>query len=235
VLLPLCVVAMVAIVVWLARHRQAASTRVREARLLTEMTVAAVGIVVGYAASTLTGSSHLRYGFARDFLLPALLAGTVSVALVSAGLWLLLSRIGRRGPLSPEFGFVVSSVLASAVLVAGIAYARANGIPRIESRALGSVVYSARCGKGACDVSIAAKTRSGDPISIPEASNLTFGCGSVHPRFTMYVSKPVGRVSLTRACPSPRLVSAWPTVMGLPPGSYELHKVKVESVTRPSS
>ena len=31
-----------------------------------EMTVASAGLVVGYAASTLTGSPHLRYGFTLD-------------------------------------------------------------------------------------------------------------------------------------------------------------------------
>src|SRR5262249_3284526 len=83
VLLPLCAVAVAGIVVWAVRHRAAARPRSRAIRLLVETTVAATGLVFGYAASTLTGSPHLRYGFARDFLLPALLAGIVAIALVS--------------------------------------------------------------------------------------------------------------------------------------------------------
>jgi len=232
-LLPLCAVAMVAVVVWFARNRPAAAGKVRELRLLVEMTLAAVGIVLGYAASTMTGSSHLRYGFARDFLLPALLTGIVAAGLASAGLWLVLSRMGRRGRLSPEFGFVVLSVVGAAVLVVGVAFARAHGIPRIESRQLGSVAYTARCSDGACDVSIDAKTTAGHPISIPETSTLTFGCASARPRFTVYVEKPTRGVRLTPACRAPRLVSAWPTVMGLPPGSYELHAVTVKNVPQP--
>ena len=51
------------------------------------MTIAATGIVLGYASSTLTGPSHLRYGFARDFMLPALLTAIVTVVLGSTGLW----------------------------------------------------------------------------------------------------------------------------------------------------
>jgi hypothetical protein len=40
-------------------------------------------------------------------------------------------------------------------------------------------------------------------------------------------------VRLTRPCAGPRLVAAWPTVMGLPPGTYELHAVKVRYHSTP--
>ena len=81
--------------------------RVRSLRLLREMTIAPAGLVLGYAASTMTGPSHLRYGFARDFLLPALLTAIVGVALVSVGLWTpALASVPRRR-LSPEFAFGV--------------------------------------------------------------------------------------------------------------------------------
>ena len=229
VLLPLCVVAVTAIVVWFARHRLAASGKVRELRLLLEMTLASAGIVLGYSASTLTGSSHLRYGFARDFLLPAVLAAVVAVSLASAGLWLILSR--RRGArFSPEFGFVVPAVVVAAGIVSGIAVARAEGLPRIESRQLGPIQYTASCRGSVCDVSLTARTTSGQLISIPEASILTFGCGDDRARFTVYAERPTSGVQLARRCSDPRLVSAWPTVMGLPPGSYELGAVAVENV-----
>jgi hypothetical protein len=195
------------------------------------MTIAAAGIVVGYAASTMTGSSHLRYGFARDFLLPALLAGIVSVSLVSSGLWLLLSRRRRRrADLSPESGFVILAVAGAAALVAGATFARSHGLPRIESRQLGPVAYTARCTGDVCDVSIQASTRAGRTLSIPEASTLTFGCGSGRARFTIYVEEPADGVRLGRRCRDPQLVAAWPVVMGLPPGSYELRAVMVENV-----
>ena len=149
VLLPLCLVAVALIVVWAARNRSMARDRLRAIRLLAEMTIASTGIVVGYAASTLTGSSHLRYGFARDFLLPALLSGIVGVGLVSAGLWLLLTRrAGRR--LSPEFSFVLLAFVGSACAVLVLAYARANGIPRIEGSQLGAVTYTATCRDDTC-------------------------------------------------------------------------------------
>jgi hypothetical protein len=227
VLLPLCLLAVAAIVVWAVRHRAAARADLRVIRLMAEMSIASAGIVLGYSASTLTGSPHLRYGFSRDFLLPALLIGIVAVGLISAGLWLVLRR--ARFPVSPEFVFVVVSVVGSACLVVGLAYARANGIPRIESRQLGAVTYTASCRGAECEIAIAATTTSGQPISIPESSTLTFGCGSRKPRFTVYAEDPTAGVRLTEPCPDPRLVAAWPTVMGLPPGSFELSAVDVRN------
>jgi len=233
VLLPLCVLAVAAIVVWAARDRRAAEPRSREIRLLAETTIAASGIVLGYAANTMTGSNHLRYGFARDFLLPALLSGLVAAALVGVGLWLLLARLGpvRIPPtsvrLSTESVLVVVAFVVSGALVAGAAAARSEGLPRIESRSLGPVVYTATCARSVCDVELSARTVSGRPISISERSTLTFGCGSDTPRFTRYVEQPSAGVPMPVTCREPRLVAAWPTIMGLPPGSYELGFVRV--------
>jgi hypothetical protein len=228
-LLPLCLVAVVGLVVWAVRNREAARERLRAIRLVAELTIASAGIVVGYAASTLTGSPHLRYGFARDFLLPALLTGIAGVGLASAALWLLLSSRKRERGLSPQFVFVVLALVGSACAVAFLAYARANGIPRIESAQVGSVKYTATCRGDSCRIAIAAKTTSGDPISLPQASTLTFGCGSDEPRFSIYSGTPSAGVSVGATCRNPRLVAAWPTVMGLPPGSYELAAVKVRN------
>ena len=110
-----------------------------------------------------------------------------------------------------------------------LAYARADGIPRITSHHVGSVVYRASCIGQDCDVSVTAMTSAGRPISIPEASTLTFGCGSDVARFTLYETSLSTGVRLTRPCPDAKLVAAWPTVMGLPPGSFELAAVKVEN------
>ena len=227
VLLPLCVIAVLALVVWFSRRKATGTSSARELRLLFEMTVAASGIVLGYAASTLTGSSHLRYGFARDFLLPALLTSVVSVSLVTAGMWLVLSRLQRRGGLSAEFKFVILSVVVAAGTVTAATVARSHGLPRIESRQLGPVSYAARCSGDTCHIAITAKTRAGAPIAIPEASTLTFGCGSSRPQLSTYASRPTEGVRLPTTCRDPRLVAAWPTVMGLPPGSYELSFVDV--------
>jgi hypothetical protein len=229
VLLPIVVIAVAWIVVWAVRHRSAAHERLRAIRLLAEMTIASAGIVVGYSASTLTGSPHLRYGFARDFLLPALLMGIAGVALVSAGIWRLLSSRKRERGLSPEFVFVMLALVGSACAVVVLAYARANGIPRIESKQLGAVTYTATCSGDTCRVAMAAETTSGRAIAIPQASTLTFGCGSDKPRFTVYAKTPADGVRVDGTCSSPRLVAAWPTVMGLPPGAYELAAVEVRN------
>ena len=228
VLLPLCLVAAGALAVIAARRRETNPGRARSIRLLLETTIASAGLVLGYAASTMTGPAHLRYGFARDFLLPALLTGIVAVALISVALWTLLSSRTRRR-LSPEFTFGIVAFLGSAFLVVALAYARAEGIPRIESRHIGSVVYDATCGGTDCQVSIAATTSGGRPISIPEVSTLTFGCGSNEARFTVYEKTPTARFALAHPCPDARLVAAWPTVMGLPPGIFELAAVKVRN------
>jgi hypothetical protein len=229
VLLPLCIVAVAWIVVWAVRHRPVARERVRAIRLLAEMTIASAGIVVGYSASTLTGSPHLRYGFARDFLLPALLMGIAGVALVSAGIWRLLSSRKRERGLSPESLFVVLAFVGSACAVVVLAYARADGIPRIESAQLGTVTYTATCSGDRCGIAMSAETTSGREIAIPQSSTLTFGCGSDVPRFSVYAKNPGDGVRVDETCASPRLVAAWPTAMGLPPGSYELAAVEVRN------
>jgi hypothetical protein len=234
-LLPLCVVAVGAIVVWAARNRVSAAPRAREIRLLAETTIAATGIVVGYAASTMTGSNHLRYGFARDFLLPGLLSGLVAAALFGVALWLLLARLGplRIPPtgvrLSTESVLVLVAFVVSGALVAGAAAARSEGLPRIESRSLDRVVYSATCAGSACDIELSARTMSGRPLSLPEPSTLTFGCGSDRPRYTEYVESLARPVRVDPTCADPRLVAAWPTVMGLPPGGFELAAVRVRN------
>jgi hypothetical protein len=227
-LLPLCIVAVGGLVVWMARRRSVATGRERSLRLLVELTTAATILVLGYTASTMTGSPHLRYGFARDFLLPALLAAIVAVALASAGVWLLLARRSRL-VIRPESVFMVLALATSVVLVAGAAYARADGIPRLEARQLGPVSYLAHCEGSQCVVSLDAARPDGKPIGIPEASVLTFGCGSTRARLSIYVARLDEPVRVPANCADPRLVAGWPTVMGLPPGSFELAAVSVEN------
>jgi hypothetical protein len=228
VLLPLCLLTVGALALVAARNREAAGERVRSLRLLLEATIASAGIVFGYAASTMTGSPHLRYGFARDFLLPALLTGVVGVALVSLGLWALLAA-GRRRRLSPEFAFGIVAFLGSAVLVVVLAFARADGIPRIESRHLDDIVYTASCTGARCDVSLEATGTHGSQVAIPQASTLTFGCDSDRGELTVFLKRLADGVSVPPSCAEPRLVAAWPTVMGLPPGSFELAAVRVRT------
>jgi len=225
-LLPLCIVGVGVLVVRLARSRASGSGNAL--RPLAEMTVAATGLVVGYAGSTLTGPSHLRYGFARDFMLPALLTAIVAVALGSAACWRLLAR-RRPARISSEGAFVVAAFVVLVGVVASTTVARVDGIPRIEGKHLGAVVYSARCAGQTCDVRVDATTTGGDAVSIPDSSTLTFGCGNERPRLTVYVTD-LGDVDVAPSCVDPTLVSAWPTVMGLPPGSFELAAVDVRNL-----
>jgi hypothetical protein len=228
VLLPLCIAALAYLAVRAVRRRLGDS-QLAAFRPMAEMTVAATGIVIGYAASTLTGPAHLRYGFARDFLLPALLSAIVAVALGCIAVWRLLARRRVRRGFSPELRFVAISVVVALLVVGGTAYARTLGLPRLGSRHISALTYTSSCERETCDVSLAATGADGDPIRIPDASTLTFGCGSDAPRFTLYVGSLGEGVRLARTCVNPRLLSAWPTVMGLPPGSYELSAVQVRN------
>jgi hypothetical protein len=228
VLLPFCVGGVAYLFIRAARHRLS-SSQLAAFRPMAEMTIAATGIVVGYAASTLTGPSHLRYGFARDFLLPALLAAIVAVSIGSIALWRFLGRRDADRGVSPAVRFVAVSVVAAFVVVAGTASARTSGLPRIDGRHITKLAYTSSCVAETCDVSVAATGRDGDSIRIPAASTLTFGCGSDTPKFTLYVDSLREGVRLGRTCVNPRLVAAWPTVMGLPPGSPELEAVRVRN------
>jgi hypothetical protein len=226
-LLPLCIVGVAVLVVRALRRR----TTGEEAgwRPLAEMTIAATGLVVGYAASTLSGPSHLRYGFARDFVLPALLAAIVAVVLGSCVLWRLLERRRAGVRISSEVAFVAASFALVVGAVGATTIARTSGLPRIEGKHLGSVVYSARCAAQTCEVELAARTTRGDAITIPESSTLTFACGPERRRVTVYASDLDG-VALASSCSDPSLVAAWPTVMGLPAGDLELAAVDVRNV-----
>lgn len=228
-LLPLCVVGVGALVLRAVRRRSDWVGHTRELRLLVEMTIASCGLVIGYAASTLSGSPHLRYGFARDFLLAALLATVVVVALAAIVLWHVVRRssTGRRA--SPETVFVLATVVSVVVVVTASVYARSSGLPRLESRHLAAVSYVARCVGDRCAIEVDARTPSGSRIAIPEASTLTFGCGGERPELSLYVSRLAGGVRVPSSCDNPRLVAAWPTVMGLPPGSTELRAIGVEN------
>src|SRR5262249_15384703 len=146
----------------------------------------------------------------------------VAVTLVSGGVWRLLAS--RRARVSPESIVVVLSVIGAVVVVAGTAYARAYGIPRLEGRQLGGVSYTASFRVDVCRISVDARTTEGRPISIPEPSTLTFHCGKGRPDLTIYAQHLAGGVRLPAPCPSARLAQAWPTVAGLPPGIYELVK-----------
>ena len=113
-LIPVCLMVVGVLVVLAARRRGQIAEKARELRLLTELSLASAAIVLGYTSSTLTGPAHLRYGFARDFLLPAFLSGIAAVSLLSVGVWALLSRRKRPARWSPEFKFVMLSFVASA-------------------------------------------------------------------------------------------------------------------------
>lgn len=229
VFLPLVALVVAVLVGRAVRRRDVALAHGRALRQLVELAAVASGVVLGYTASTLTGSSHLKYGFAREYLLPAFLTGAVAVGLGSAGLWLALARVRRTGP-PREIAFVVAASTATLGLLAGVSAARDHGLPRIDSRHLGSIRYVETCRVRTCAIDVEAKTPSGQPVSIPQASVLTFGCGGDRGRFSVYVRTLTGAVRLPGPCRDRRLVAAWPTVMGLAPDTAHLGYIAVSTV-----
>jgi hypothetical protein len=234
-LIPLCVVAVGLLLAGAARRRQAASGRTRELQLLAEMTIAASGLTLGYLASSWSSSSALRFGFARDFMLAALLAGVVGVCVLAAWLYGAVLRrgeiripgTGRR--LSPARSCVAAVSVGTLVLMAAVVVTRTYGLPQIESRHLASLEYHATCRSSTCRIEIQAMNPGGERISIPSASLLTFGCGSNQPRFSLYAADPAEGVAVPLSCAEPRLVAAWPAVMGVPPSSEVLRAVAVSN------
>ena len=210
------------------RHR-ARTSGGRELRLLVEMTVAATGLTLGYVASSLTGPSHLRYGFARDFLLASLLAAVVIVVLACIAGWHLVAR-RRGGLLSPDAAFVVAAVVSAVLVVVGVTYAQVSRPSPVRKQTSRKSRLHGELRRGRVRRSGGGHGSGRTPIDIPGASTLTFGCGSDEPSFTLYVPSLTAGVRVPSECQSPRLVAGWPTVMGLPPGSFELAAVDVRNV-----
>ena len=125
------------------------------------MTVAATGSCSATRGARSTGPSHLRYGFARDFMLPSLLTAIVAVALGSAACWRLLAR--RRSARISSRGRIrrcrVRGAGRSRRIDDGRARQRASAdrgqAPR-RRRLLGA------CAGQTCDVRVAATTTGGD-------------------------------------------------------------------------
>jgi hypothetical protein len=234
VLIPLCVVAVGVVLVRAGRRRRRATVAWRQLQLLAEMTIAASGLVFGYVASSWASSSALRFGFARDFILASLLGGVVGVCLLIP--WAYRSVIRRGGSLrvpgtsralSPSRACVAVTATSVLLLVMGVVVTKTYGLPRVDSRHLATLAYTATCTPDICRVEIAATNDDGERVAMPETSLLTFGCGSDEPRFTLHAPDPEDGVAIPTSCGDPRLVAAWPTIMGVPPNSDVLRTVAV--------
>jgi hypothetical protein len=225
-LVPLCVIAVGVLVVRGSRRRTEGLPRPRELQLLTELTVAACGLLLGYLASSWTSSSALRFGFARDFMLASLLAGIVGVCILVS--WI-HGAAARRG-VSPSRACVYGIALGAVALMIGVVVTRTYGLPRVDSRHFATLEYTATCAPENCSVEVQATNGRGDDVPLPTTSLLTFGCGSDEPRFTVHVPDPATGVPIPSTCADPRLVAAWPTIMGVPPNSDVLRAVHVSNV-----
>ena len=136
---------------------------------------------------------------------------------------------GTSFVLSPSRSCVVAVAVGTLVLMTGVVVARTYGLPRVDSRHLATLEYTATCAPETCRVEIAATNEHGESVDLPTTSLLTFGCGSDEPSFTVHAPDPAGGVAIPAACADPRLVAAWPTIMGVPPGSDVLRAVGVSN------
>ena len=236
VVLPLCILALAALVFRAAKRRERASGRARELRLLVELTAVASGLTLGYIASSWSSSTALGYGFARDFMLPFLLTGVVSVALAFSALDHVLSRresirLPAGARLSRGAAYWAVAMLGAVGLVTATLMARTWGLPRLESRHLAALEYDATCAGARCTVEVVAANPQGRNVDVPGASLLTIGCGGDEPRFTVRVEKPSRGFPVPPTCRDPRLVAAWPMIMGTPPNSEVLRTIEVANWT----
>ena len=153
---------------------------------------------------------------------PALLAGDRGRRARRMRCWLVLARVRARGGLLAEIRLrrrAVASALSSWWRRASYARveraAAAREPPAGRGRATRRV---ARDAIAATDRGRRLRTPAGVGSRFREASTLTFGCGSDAPAsFTLYVAATRRRRSRAVRPADPRLVAAWPTVMGSPP------------------
>ena len=204
-LIPLCI-GVLGFLLARSMRRRSFGTRLRELRPLVEMTIAATGLVLGYTASTLTGPSHLRYGFARDFLPPPSIA-IVAATLVAAGLWLVLVRrdAPRLSSVSAFIGLVVAGSVIAVGTTADAGHTGSRGSKvRTSSRCRTRLTAMVR----GAEVSLEASNPSGEAVAIPQSSVLTFGCGTDKARLSVYVEtldESVVNAVVCRAAPRRRL------------------------------
>ena len=236
VVLPLCILALAVLVVRVAKRGEHVSGHARELRLLVEFTAVASGLTLGYVASPWASSTALGYGFARDFILPFLLTGLVSVALGFCALDHVLSRresirLPTGARLSRGAAYWAVAMLVAVGLVTATLMARTSGLPRLESRHLAALEYDATCADARCAVEVVAANPQGRKVEVPGASLLTVGCGGEAPRFTVRVEKPTQGFPIPPTCRDPRLVAAWPLTMGTPPNSDVLRTIQVANST----
>ncbi|GIU95303.1 MAG: hypothetical protein KatS3mg012_1760 [Gaiellaceae bacterium] len=216
-----------------AVHPRYTSGRTGELRLMLEMAIAASGLVLGYVASTMAGSPHLKFGLARDFLLPALLVAILVAVLAVRATRDALARLDERRSRGGDPGGVgdVRVPLAALGLVAllalAVSVALSTGLPRFESKHLAAITYASHCSGSVCRVQVVGRTTAGVMVRIPSPSVLAFACAGDDSLRAIYSSDPSRGVGLPDACRRPRLRFAWPAVMGLPPDLAHFERVTV--------
>ena len=231
VLLPLFVVALAALLVWVAEHRGIARSSARALQGLLEITDCCER-----SGSRLCGKHDdrleppLRYG-RRGFLPPALLTGVVAVVLVLSSSLPRLLAVTTCPVVSSGIVFVGRCRSVGEILPWWLALPTrgADGISRHRRRALGEV----------SDYGFFRRERVTSPSTrgqreeirsrSPNLSTLTFECGGGRPGFTLMLGGWQAVSASPSRCPHARLAHAWPTVMGLPPGTFEVAAIKVKS------
>ena len=151
--------------------------------------LAAGGTILAYLSGAPSGSSHLKYGFFRDFIAPmVLLTGAFIAALATR----------RTTDAHPRDGLLVPMLVYFMVLI-GLVALRPFGLPAIPVPQAVQFQIASSCADGQCSFALTALDTAGQPL--PYNDLVYISCGD-NP-----LAEPVQRISQLRveAASCPRL------------------------------
>lgn len=151
--------------------------------------LAAGGMILAYLSGAPSGSSHLKYGFFRDFIAPmVLLTGGFIAALA----------MRRTTSAQPSGGIVVPIAVYFIVLI-GLVGMRPFGLPSIPGPQATQFQIASSCGGGLCGFTLSAFDAAGQKLPYDDLAYLS--CGDEP------LAKPVQRISQLQvdAASCPRL------------------------------
>jgi len=151
--------------------------------------VAAGGIILAYLSGAPSGSSHLKYGFFRDFIAPmVLLTGAFIGALAT-----------RRTTEARQGGGIAVPMAVYFVVLVGLVALRPFGLPPIPVQQATQFQIASSCADGQCSFTLSALDATGKPLPYNDLAYVS--CGDAP------LAKPVQHVSQLRveAASCPRL------------------------------
>lgn len=125
--------------------------------------VASGGLVVAYVSGAPSGSSHLKYGFFRDFVPALVLLNCSFIAAVAAA----------RASDSHTRASLVVPLLVFFIVVAALTGLRAVGLPQLPGAHIAHFEMASSCEAGTCSFSLSAFDGGGNEVPYPDLSYVT--------------------------------------------------------------